>query len=255
MEWNGIERTADVRWIVDPEVYRPSEADRRPLASRSLRVSAAASHWLVRRGVSANAISMAGMVAGVLAGVAFALTGHVAIPTLAWLAGAVLVQARLAANMLDGMVAVESGQASRLGELFNEIPDRISDVAILIGLGHAAGGAPWLGDLAAVLALFVAYVRSAARNAGAPQDYSGPMAKPHRMFAVTVTALVCAIATPWPPATWLTKAGCGCGWPAAALALIVAGCIVTAIRRLVHAGRFLIQKEAGTESAPRGATP
>jgi phosphatidylglycerophosphate synthase len=233
-------------------VYRPSDADRRPLASRSWRVSAAAAHWLVQRGVSANAISLAGMVAGVLAGVAFALTGHVPIPTLLWLAGALLVQARLAANLLDGMVAIESGRASRLGELFNEVPDRVSDAATLIGLGHAAGGAPWLGDLAAVLALFVAYVRSAARNAGAPQDYSGPMAKQHRMFVVTVTALVCAIVTPWPPDTWRVP-GCGCGWPAVALALIIVGCIVTAIRRLVRAGRFLIQKAAPPEPEPAPA--
>ena len=47
--------------------------------------------------------------------------------------------------------------------------------------------------LAAILAIFVAYVRAAVKVAGAPQDYSGPMAKPHRMFLVTVTALLCAL--------------------------------------------------------------
>jgi phosphatidylglycerophosphate synthase len=186
------------------------------------------------------------MAAGVLAGVAFALTGRVAVPALAWLAAALLVQVRLAANLLDGMVAIESGRASRIGELFNEVPDRVSDAATLIGLGHAAGGVPWLGDLAAVLSLFVAYVRSAARNAGAPQDYSGPMAKQHRMFVVTVTALVCAV-TPagWPAAPF----GRGGGWPAVALGLIAAGCIVTALRRLARAGRFLTRKTADVEGA------
>jgi phosphatidylglycerophosphate synthase len=220
-------------------VYRPSEADRRPLASRSWRVSGVLAHWLARRGVSANAISVAGMVAGVLAGGAFALTGRVNVPAVFWVAGALLVQARLTANLLDGMVAIESGRASRLGELFNEVPDRISDAATLIGLGHAAGGIPWLGDLAAVLALFVAYVRSAARNAGAPQDYSGPMAKQHRMFVVTVTALVCAVVPPGRPAVLFAQGG---GWPAGALGLIGAGSAVTALRRLVRAGRFLTRK-------------
>jgi phosphatidylglycerophosphate synthase len=233
---------------VAPEVYRPSEADRRPLASRSWRAAAVVSCWLARRGVGANAISVAGMACGVLAGVAFALTGRVPIPALAWLAAALLVQVRLAANLLDGMVAIESGRASRIGELFNEVPDRVSDAATLIGLGYAAGGVPWLGDLAAVLALFVAYVRSAARNAGAPQDYSGPMAKQHRMFVVTVTALVCA-ATPagWPALLF----GRGGGWPAVALGLIAAGCVVTALRRLARAGRFLAREGADVE----GATP
>jgi phosphatidylglycerophosphate synthase len=230
-----------------PEVYRPSDADRRPLASRSWKVSGVVSRWLAERGASANAISVAGMAAGVLAGLAFALTRHGPVPALAWLAGATLVQARLAANLLDGMVAIESGRASRLGELFNEVPDRVSDAATLIGLGYAAGGIPWLGYLAAVLALFVAYVRSAARNAGAPQDYSGPMAKPHRMFAVTVTAILCAIVPLGQPALFFEHGG---GWPAVALALIVAGCVVTAIRRLAHAGRFLTARPAG----PREST-
>src|SRR3954452_19620922 len=91
------------------EVYRPSESDRRPLASRSWRISVALSRWLAGRGVSANAISVAGMAAGVLAGVALALTGSVGTPAVAWLAAAALVQARLAANLLDGVVGVGSG--------------------------------------------------------------------------------------------------------------------------------------------------
>lgn len=232
-----------------PEVYRPSEADRRPLASRSWRVSGLLAHWLARRGASANMISVAGMAAGVLAGVAFALTGRVAVPALCWVAGAFLVQLRLAANLLDGMVAIESERASRVGELFNEVPDRVSDAATLIGLGYAAGGLHWLGDLAAVLALFVAYVRAAARCAGAPQDYSGPMAKQHRMFVVTVTALIAAVDSPaWPAALF----GEGARWPAIGLSLIVAGCVVTAVRRLAHAGRFLTaQAGAGPEGLSR----
>ena len=52
-------------------------------------------------------------------------------------------------NLLDGMVAVESGKASPFGELFNEISDRVADIAILIGAGYTAGGNPVLGYLAA----------------------------------------------------------------------------------------------------------
>ena len=33
------------------------------------------------------------------------------------------------ANMLDGLLAVEGGQQTKTGELYNEIPDRIADVA------------------------------------------------------------------------------------------------------------------------------
>ena len=38
-----------------------------------------------------------------------------------------------------------------MGELYNEVPDRVSDAATLIGLGHAAEGWPVLGFLAAIL--------------------------------------------------------------------------------------------------------
>ncbi len=43
-----------------------------------------------------------------------------------WLAGALLVQLRLLANLYDGMVAVLRQIASPVDELFNEVPDRVS---------------------------------------------------------------------------------------------------------------------------------
>ena len=49
---------------------------------------------------------------------------------------------RLLANLLDGMVAIGRGIASPVGELFNEVPDRVSDTAVLLGLG-VAGGERW----------------------------------------------------------------------------------------------------------------
>ena len=62
------------------------------------------------------------------------------------------------------MVAVGSGKASPLGEVYNEVPDRIADPLILIGAGFAAGGSPTLGYVAALLAVFVAYVRVLGRR-------------------------------------------------------------------------------------------
>src|SRR5436309_3041669 len=113
-----------------------ADADRRPIAARSWRASQAAADRLVRRGVTANAVSVAGMIAGLAAGAALTGTAYLdGLPQrLAWLAGGVLVVLRLLANMLDGMVAVGSGKASRVGELYNEVPDRVSDSAALIGL-------------------------------------------------------------------------------------------------------------------------
>jgi len=42
-----------------------TEADRRPIAARRLRPVVATADWLIRRGASPNAISIAGMVAAI----------------------------------------------------------------------------------------------------------------------------------------------------------------------------------------------
>ena len=82
-------------------------AERRPIATRELAISHRAAAWLAARGVTANAISVAGMISGIFAGVALAGTRFFpALGWLCWLFGAVFIQLRLLANMLDGMVAV-----------------------------------------------------------------------------------------------------------------------------------------------------
>ncbi len=142
--------------------------------------------------------------------------------------------------MLDGMVAIESGQASPVGELYNEIPDRVSDTATLVGLGYAVGGSALLGFGAALAAMFTAYIRATGKGAGAPSDFSGPMAKPHRMFLVTVSALYLAFA----PATWRLQ----CpphptlGLASMTLAIVTLGSVITALRRLAHIARNLREK-------------
>jgi phosphatidylglycerophosphate synthase len=196
--------------------------DRRPIAARDLGVMQRAAGWLVRRRASANGISLAGMAAALLAGACFAAVPHAPGAARAlWLLGAALVQLRLLANLLDGMVAIGRGIASPVGELFNEVPDRVSDTAVLTGLGWAAGW-PALGLAAALAAMATAYVRAVGRAAGAPSDFRGPMAKQQRMALVTAAAAWCALA----PAAWSAPV------PAAALWVILAGASLTAARRL-----------------------
>lgn len=167
-----------------------------------------------------------------LAGGALAATPH-AEPVWArvlFLIAAVLIQLRLLANMFDGMVAIESGRLSPLGELYNDVPDRISDAATLIGLGYAAGGWPEMGYLAAVLAVLTAYVRAVGKAAGAGSDFRGPMAKQQRMFLATVAGVYMAAA----PASWRPTWGPDHRWglAAAVLALIAAGSAWTSARRI-----------------------
>jgi phosphatidylglycerophosphate synthase len=210
--------------------YQP--IDRRPIAARGWPIWGRTAKWLVALSVSPNSISLAGMGCGVAAGIALAGTTYAAgWERFAWLAGALLIQLRLLANLLDGMVAIESQRASPVGELYNEVPDRVSDTATLIGAGYAIGGDITLGYLAACAAMFTAYVRATGKAVGAPQEYCGPMAKQQRMALMTVIALYCGAA----PAVWQpTWGGPGRGLVTIALLIIVLGSVLTAVRRLVR---------------------
>jgi phosphatidylglycerophosphate synthase len=211
---------------------QPYVPERRPIASRERALSKRVASWLAARHVSPNAISLAGMLAGIAAGAAFAATMFDGWQIVGFLAAALLMQLRLLANMLDGMVAVQTARASPIGELFNEVPDRVSDAAILIGAGYAVGSSPELGYLAACVALFVAYVRAEGKVAGAHQEFCGPMAKQHRMFTLTFACLYAALAPrDWQPAL---ESYPGRGVLAAALLLIVVLGTITAGRRLLR---------------------
>jgi phosphatidylglycerophosphate synthase len=222
-------RSAD--WKTRTDVQ---QGDRRPIAARNLALTGRVAEWLVRRRASPDGISLAGMAAGLGAGLCFAATWWW--PEGArffWLLGAALVQMRLLANLFDGMVAIGRGIASPLGELYNEVPDRVSDTAVLLGLGFAAGGDWGLGLAAALAAMATAYIRAVGKAAGAPSDFSGPMAKQQRMALATALGLWCGIV----PLSWQALAG----WPLAAwvLAIITLLAAFTAWRRLSHVARAL----------------
>ena len=128
------------------------------------------------------------------------------------------------------MVAVESGKTSPEGELFNEVPDRLSDSLILIGTGFGAGGSPCLGFLCAILALFVAYLRVFGNSLGARGSVCRSDGKPQRMATLTLACLYSAVA----PYGWFGGLGSSAlaGAGSLALALIFLGTTVTAVRRL-----------------------
>ncbi len=208
--------------------------DRRPIVSRNTRWAEQIAQRLVDWGVSPNAISMAGMFAAILAAFCFVLTNSAAAgwqQRTLWFIGAALCQVRLLCNLFDGMVAVARGTASRRGELYNEVPDRISDAAIFIGLGYSAIGSVALGYLAALVTVFVAYVRAMAKSVGAPNDFCGPMAKPQRMALVTLLAVYLSFS---PIELRLETSEVNL-----LLVIVVVGGIFTSFRRLVRAARFL----------------
>lgn len=198
---------------------------------------------LARAGVNPNWISLASLVFAGAGAWAFTALGEAsggARVALA-LAAAAAVQLRLLANLLDGLVAVEHGRKQATGDLWNEVPDRIADVALFLGAGYGLAGlgatiagealGPLLGWSTAALALATAYVRQLGGALGLAQDFRGPMAKQQRMFVLTLGVLTCAVdgRLPWPAGTLL----------AVALVVIVLGAAATFVRRLAGIARAL----------------
>jgi phosphatidylglycerophosphate synthase len=204
--------------------------NRRPLKTRSKAWAGALAGALGRARISPDIISLFSIVFA-LSGAVLLLIGGLESQTglrAACLVGAaVCVQLRLLANMLDGMVAVEHGLGSSAGPIWNELPDRIADALFLVGAGYAAWSMEieagvWLGWTAALLAVLTAYVRELGRGLGFPADFAGPMAKPHRMFALTVTCVVSALEPLWGGRGQVLMIG---------LAVIALGTVVTLVRR------------------------
>jgi phosphatidylglycerophosphate synthase len=204
------------------------QSARRPLKSRQSRWAATSAAWLARRNVSPNTLSQGSVAFACVTGAAYVciVWGHTP-----WLVSVLLLvaclgmQGRLVCNLLDGMVAVEGGKGSPVGELYNDIPDRIADGIIFATAGYAAGNiyGPLLGWLAVALAILTAYVRVLGRSLGAGVYFTGPMAKQHRMATLTAANVLGAILTPW---AWHR-------WPLlVALGVIVVGSVITVARRV-----------------------
>lgn len=102
---------------------------------------------------------------------------------------------RLLCNLFDGIMAVEGGHETSTGVFFNEFPDRISDSLIFVSFGFA----PTLGQTGhslgwacALIAILTAYIRMFGAACGTTQDFSGPMAKQHRMLVIVIGSIVAA---------------------------------------------------------------
>lgn len=204
-------------------------SNRRPLSSRDSAWAGRIARGLSTTRITPNQISMAGMGAALLAGLCFWAAGALPGRWLFLLGGALFVQLRLLCNLFDGMVAIEAGRAAPDGGFWNEFPDRVSDMLILMGVALGIG-LPALGWAAVSFAFLTAYLRELGVNCGAGADFSGPMAKQHRMAMITIAAIL-SLAEP-------LRQGQG-QVLRLALWLVMIGSAVTALRRATRLVRTL----------------
>jgi phosphatidylglycerophosphate synthase len=217
---------------------------RRPLKTRSARWAGALLRAMLKVGIRPNQVSVMSVIFAIgSAACLLAIPCSGLSPALLWALAAVGIQLRLICNLMDGMLAVEGSLKSPNGDLYNEFPDRLSDTVILAALGYASGGelSITLGWLCASGALMTAAVRMHGASLTGIHDFSGPMAKPHRMALATTGCLVMAglavmdsqrNVLPW------------------MLGILLAGVVVTLFRRLRSLSRSLHESTPSDPSDP-----
>jgi CDP-diacylglycerol--glycerol-3-phosphate 3-phosphatidyltransferase len=152
------------------------QARLRPLADR-----------LASAGVTANQITLLAAVLSIATGLVVAiLAGY----PLVFLLMPVVLFVRMALNAIDGMLAREHGQASKLGMYLNELCDVVSDLALI--LAFATLFPAWGVVAFAIAAVLVEFAGVLGVAAGSGRNYAGPFGKSDRALALGVIGFLIA---------------------------------------------------------------
>ena len=161
--------------------------------------------WLAAAGITANQVTVATGVASVALGSALTWGRR------GWILLPVFVVVRMALNAIDGMMARDYGQASRLGAILNEVIDVISDAALALPFATLPGWNPLWVTGAIFFASLTEMAGVAAQAAGTSRRYDGPFGKSDRAFALGFAGGWLAFGWPvsapvrmWVPAVWIT---------------------------------------------------
>jgi CDP-diacylglycerol--glycerol-3-phosphate 3-phosphatidyltransferase len=171
---------------------------------------------LAQRGVSANQVTAAACIGSVLLGALLWLTGWRVLFLLVpfWLF------IRMALNAVDGMLAREHGQKSRLGGYLNELSDVISDAALILPFALIAPfDFLWIGAVI-FLAGLSEYAGVMGPLVGASRRYDGPLGKSDRALVFGALGLWIGLGLPLP------------GWAFWLLPLMAALLVLTTINRV-----------------------
>jgi len=170
---------------------------------------------LAQAGVTANQVTLAAAVGSLLVGAATALG-----PRPLFLLVPVWLFLRMALNAVDGMLAREFGQQSRLGAYLNELGDMVSDAALYLPFALVAPFDPAVVVVVVLLAVLSEAAGILGAMIGAARRYDGPMGKSDRALLFGALGLWAGLAAL--PA-WLA-------WLMPLLALLLAICIVNRVR-------------------------
>ncbi|GAA4343329.1 CDP-alcohol phosphatidyltransferase family protein [Kangiella taiwanensis] len=146
---------------------------------------------LAKAGITANQVTVFAMLLSIA-------TGAVVVwqQSLVWFyLLPVVLFVRMALNAIDGMLAREHNQKSKLGAYLNELGDVVSDVALLLPLFMVPNISPWFIGAFIFMAVLVEFVGVIAPMVGKERQYQGPMGKSDRALVLGLLGIVLPL---WP---------------------------------------------------------
>jgi CDP-diacylglycerol---glycerol-3-phosphate 3-phosphatidyltransferase len=195
----------------------PSIYDLKPAFQNLLRTAV---RGLAHVGITTNQVTLAAMALSFATGAMIALNPKQP----GWLLLLPLVMfLRMALKAVDGMLAREYNQKSRLGAVLNELCDVLSDAALYLPLALISGFNAALIVVIVLLATLSEMTGVLMQTLGASRRYDGPMGKSDRAFVFGWLGLVIGLGLP--RGYWLT-----------ALLAVVAGLLVLTIVNRVRRG-------------------
>lgn len=188
----------------------------KPRFQALLRPAAAA---LAHGGVTANQVTLAAAAVSIALGALLAWRAPDS--RSAFLLVPLWMLVRMALNALDGMLAREFDQRSRLGACLNELGDVLADAALYAPFALIAPFAPAWVAAVIVLAVLSELAGLLGPLIGASRRYDGPMGKSDRAFVFGALGLWIGLAPALPDVL---------AWVMPALATLIALTIVNRVR-------------------------
>ena len=98
--------------------------------------------------------------------------------------------ARMTLNTIDGVIAIERGNLRLKGEIVNALPDRYSDIFILMGIALSPMCAPWLGMAGMASMFLVSYTGMLSKAIAINWQHHGPLGKVERLILIMLFSLL-----------------------------------------------------------------
>lgn len=169
----------------------PTIYDLKPRFQQLLRPLVGTLH---RAGISANAVTVSACIASLAYG-----AWMLAQSPLPFLLLPLFMLVRMALNAIDGMLARDFNQQSRLGAVLNEAGDVVSDVCLYAPFALLAGVNSGIVALVVFLSILTEFVGVLGQVIGGGRRYDGPMGKSDRAFVFGALGLLIGARVPFLP--------------------------------------------------------